>query len=119
VAKGRKLAVGDAEGLARGRIWTGAQAKERGLVDELGGLSRALALAKEKASLPTDAAVVTYPKEQDFWEALVEGDFSFGVYAATLFGVFGQSDMERLVHQMESDFSTPSMQAAMPDVSIH
>lgn len=42
VADGRKLSVEDVDAVARGRVWTGADAKERGLVDELGGLRTAI-----------------------------------------------------------------------------
>ena len=41
--------------VARGRVWTGADAAERGLVDELGGLRRAVEIARERAGLPPDA----------------------------------------------------------------
>jgi protease-4 len=47
--------------LARGRVWTGADAFENGLVDELGGLDHAIALARKKAGLPVDAPVRPYP----------------------------------------------------------
>jgi protease-4 len=43
--------------LAQGRVWTGAQARERGLVDALGGLDRAIALAKERAGIAADTEV--------------------------------------------------------------
>src|ERR1039458_5883288 len=42
-------------GVARGRVWTGADAAERGLVDELGGLRRAVEIARERSGLPPDA----------------------------------------------------------------
>ena len=42
--------------LARGRVWTGADAPERGLVDELGGLHRAAELARERATCPRTRA---------------------------------------------------------------
>ncbi len=51
VADGRKLDAVRTEEVARGRVWTGAAAKARGLVDELGGLGRAVAIAREKAGL--------------------------------------------------------------------
>ncbi len=54
VAEGRKLDPARAEEVARGRVWTGAAAKARGLVDELGGLGRAVAIAREKAGLAPD-----------------------------------------------------------------
>ena len=47
--------------LGRGRVWTGAQAKEHGLVDELGGLRDAVVVAKGLAKLPADADVVLLP----------------------------------------------------------
>ncbi len=62
VAEGRGLSRERAHELARGRVWTGADAHEGGLVDELGSLEDALALAREKAGLPADAPVRSYPK---------------------------------------------------------
>ncbi|ACY99142.1 signal peptide peptidase SppA [Thermomonospora curvata] len=61
VAEGRGLSRRRVEELARGRVWTGADAKEHGLVDELGGLELALELARKKAGLPADAPVRTFP----------------------------------------------------------
>lgn len=60
-AQGRGMDLPDLERLARGRVWTGADAAERGLVDELGGLDRALDLARRKAGLPMDAPVRSLP----------------------------------------------------------
>jgi len=57
VAEGRRLPAARVDEIARGRVWTGAQALERGLVDRLGGLDDAIALAKEKAGLDEDARV--------------------------------------------------------------
>jgi protease-4 len=54
VAKGRKLTVAAVDAIARGRVWTGADAKERGLVDELGGLRTAITRAKVLAGLEPD-----------------------------------------------------------------
>ena len=62
VAEGRGLSRERAHELAKGRVWTGADARERGLVDELGGLEDALALARSKAGLAADAPVRTYPR---------------------------------------------------------
>ncbi|MBX6769906.1 MAG: signal peptide peptidase SppA, partial [Actinomadura rubrobrunea] len=60
-AEGRGLSRERVHELARGRVWTGADAKENGLVDELGGLDLALDLARKKAGLPEDAPVRTFP----------------------------------------------------------
>jgi protease-4 len=45
------------EEVAQGRVWTGKAAKERGLVDTLGGISKAVAIAKQKAGIPQDTQV--------------------------------------------------------------
>jgi protease-4 len=57
VAEGRRLPGARVEEIARGRVWTGSQALERGLVDRLGGLAEAVALAKELAGLDEEALV--------------------------------------------------------------
>ena len=57
VAEGRKLSVEAVDAVARGRVWTGADALERGLVDELGGLPTAITRAKVLAGLEPDADV--------------------------------------------------------------
>lgn len=64
VAEGRGLPVDAVEAVARGRIWTGADAAERGLVDELGGLRTAVRRAKVLAGLDADAQVrlAAYPE---------------------------------------------------------
>jgi protease-4 len=63
VAQGRHLSVEAVEAVARGRIWTGADALEHGLVDELGGLRTAVRRAKVLAGLDEDAKVrlIGYP----------------------------------------------------------
>jgi protease-4 len=50
--------------LARGRVWTGADALAHGLVDELGGLDLATSLARARAGLPDDAPVRGYPRNR-------------------------------------------------------
>jgi protease-4 len=73
-AKARHMAPDKLEALARGRVWTGRQAKEVGLVDALGGLDAALAVAKQRAKLPADAEVevVVYPPKRSVYELLSE-----------------------------------------------
>ena len=58
VAEGRQRPVADIEAVAKGRVWTGRDALEAGLVDELGGLRDAVRIARERASLPEDAPVL-------------------------------------------------------------
>jgi protease-4 len=62
VAQGRGLTPERVHELARGRVWTGADALANGLVDELGGLDRAAAVARSRAGLPASAPLRTYPR---------------------------------------------------------
>jgi protease IV len=73
VADGRHLTVERVNEIGRGRVWTGAQGKEIGLVDELGGLTRSIAVARKLAGIPSSAKVqlVYYPREQTFLDTLM------------------------------------------------
>jgi protease-4 len=62
VAAGRGLTAERVHELARGRVWTGADARDNGLVDELGGLDRAAAIARSRAGLPMSAPLRTFPR---------------------------------------------------------
>ncbi len=64
VAEARHLTPEQARAAAKGRVWTGAQARQLGLVDDLGGVEAALDLAKQAAKLPVDAPVTltTFPR---------------------------------------------------------
>jgi protease-4 len=73
VATGRKLGAEAVEDIARGRVWTGADAKARHLVDELGGFGTALALAKAAAGIAADSDVTlkTFPPANDSPAAVI------------------------------------------------
>ena len=74
VASGRHMTQEAVERVAKGRVWTGEDAKASGLVDELGGSSTALRLAKEAAKLAPDAAVklTIFPRERDTFEIIFD-----------------------------------------------
>ena len=74
-AEGRGTTRDALHEVAQGRVWTGRQALEHGLIDEVGGLGRAIALAKEKAGIdPGDEVrLVVYPRPRSFFELLDEG----------------------------------------------
>ena len=57
---------------AEGRIWTGRQGLERGLVDRLGGIGTALAMAREQAHLEDDVAIVEWPPRRTVLETILE-----------------------------------------------
>jgi protease-4 len=61
----------DVQELADGRIYTGQQALELGLIDELGGLDAAIGKAQELADLPADGLVVEYNTAPEFFDLLV------------------------------------------------
>ena len=83
-AEGRETTRDVVHAVAQGRVWTGRQALEHGLVDDLGGLSRAIALAKEQAGIDADDEVrlVVYPRPKSFFELLDEGLPMAGVVGA-------------------------------------
>ena len=62
VASGRRMSVDRVNEVARGRVWTGADAARNGLVDELGGLQAAAEIARRRAGLPADAPLRVYPR---------------------------------------------------------
>lgn len=73
VADGRKRGYNDIEPLAQGRVWLGSQAKMNGLVDEIGGLDRAVALVKERAKIGASEKVtlVSYPPRRSLFDLLM------------------------------------------------
>ncbi len=75
VADGRKMSRDAVDAVGQGRVWTGRQALERGLVDELGGLRHAVELAKAEAGIDADRDVtlVAYPAARSFFETLRAG----------------------------------------------
>ena len=73
-AAGRNTTPERIDAIAQGRVWTGKQARDLGLVDELGGLERALEIAKERAKIAAGAEVelVVYPPKRSIFEAVAE-----------------------------------------------
>ena len=73
-AEGRKMEEQEVHAVAQGRVWTGAQALKNGLVDRLGGLSDALALAKSKAGISPDqeVALVVLPERKGVFDLLLQ-----------------------------------------------
>ena len=75
VAKGRNKDVEYIDSIAQGRVWTGTQAKERGLVDEFGGLEKAVEVAKQLANIPAEKGVrrVVLPTPRTFLQQWLGG----------------------------------------------
>jgi len=72
VAEGRNMTKAEVNAVGRGRVWTGAQARDLKLVDELGGLTKAVELAKGLAGIAREEEVrlVVWPKKRTFWGSL-------------------------------------------------
>jgi protease-4 len=73
-AESRKTTPEKIDEVAQGRVWTGRQAREHGLVDALGGLDVAVRIAKERAHIPADEDVqlVVYPARRNLYQALTD-----------------------------------------------
>ncbi len=96
VANARRMEFDQAEKLARGRVWTGAQAFKNGLVDTLGTFYTALQLAKQKANIPPEESVrlVYYPRKKSLLNDLLT---DFGVLIQSR-----QSLLHRQFNQLKS-----------------
>jgi protease IV len=118
VAAGRRLSADAVESAAKGRVWSGEDAKEKGLVDALGGYETALDLAREAAKLPDDAPikVVVYPRERGLMKTLYDrlrGDDADTEGASML--QRGLAALRVEVEVVEAVFDTPGL-LRMPSV---
>lgn len=86
---GRGISKEELDKIAQGRVWTGSKAKELGLVDELGGIDRALEIAIAKAGV--DAyTVMSYPAKESFFESLMNTNPGNYIKARMLKGTMGE-----------------------------
>jgi ClpP class serine protease len=109
VADGRKMPVAKVRAAARGRVWSGADAKDQGLVDILGGFWTAAGQAASLAGLPADGMTFrVYPRPTGLWarlEQLSGGmDASLGANLSAL-------------GRIESVLNLPAVQALLGEVS--
>jgi len=102
VAEGRDIPLERVKEIAKGRVWTGTQAKEIGLVDELGGIMKAIEVAKKMAEIDADAKInlKRFPRAKSTSEQLEE-----------LFG--GSAQMSENLAQMSEVMQMPEVQAAI------
>lgn len=81
VAGSRKKTTGQIDAIAGGRVWSGQQAVDNGLVDAIGGLDDAIAMVRKRASLPDDVEVSHVPEPKNFADSLLSSLFEAGVAA--------------------------------------
>jgi protease-4 len=95
VAAGRKLPLAKVQEIAKGRVWSGADAKSKGLVDQMGGFWTAVADAQKLAHLPQTGAVTfkRYPERKGFFAAL---DSVFSGTAAGVRAMRGLAAIENI-----------------------
>ncbi|MCA8976391.1 MAG: signal peptide peptidase SppA [Planctomycetes bacterium] len=87
-SRGREVAAIDA--IAGGRVWSGQQAVENGLVDAIGGLDAAIAMVRQQAGLGDDVEVMHVPEPKSFADSLFTSMFEAGVAAAVDGGIDGE-----------------------------
>lgn len=112
-AQGRRLTVEELERQAGGRVFTGNQARQRQLIDAVGGLSTALDLLKQELDIPEEEEVelVLYPKRKSLWESLLEGDWA-------QVSRRGQT-LESLLKERLSEVTQPAPWLIVPELRIH
>jgi protease-4 len=102
VAEGRKKKVADIEPLAQGRVWMGAEAKRNGLVDEIGGLDRAIELLRKRANLGVDERIrlVPYPPKRSLFDQLFSSGAESGWSEARLSQVLARRRLADLARSL-------------------
>lgn len=111
VADGRGMDPEAVKEVASGRVWTGNQALERGLVDELGGLDKAIEIAVEKIEAGDDYRVIYYPEQKPWFETLMS-DFGNNVKIKLLKSQLGAE--YELLQKIEQLKNYQGIQARMP-----
>jgi protease-4 len=116
VAEGRGMHPDSVKKVASGRVWTGTQAKERGLVDVLGGLNTAVEIAATKINAGDDYRVIYYPQQKTWIENLVN-NFSDKVQLKILQAKLG--DNYQLIEKIKTLQNYQGIQVRLPqDISI-
>jgi protease-4 len=116
VGEGRKLDAVKVEELARGRVWSGTDAKDLGLVDQLGGYDEAIAILREKAGIAADAKVdlVVYPAPRTFLDVLLSEEVN--LETRSIRALF---DPEAALRRALAELSQPGLWLMMPAIEIH
>ena len=123
VADGRDMSREEVIAVAEGRVWTGAQALERGLVDELGGLDTAIAVARRLAEIDAedDVDIKVFPRRKtrdELFEELLGGSVEAGQDVEALARLLEAPEMRALLRAREAATGTLNreLQAPLPRV---
>ena len=110
-ADGRKMKQDSIKAIAEGRVWTGLHAKQIGLVDELGGIDKAIAMAKKRAKV-SESTVICYPAKKEFFEDLMDNMSSDSYADAQMKQTLGE--YYSIYSQLRSTTQRTGIQASMP-----
>jgi protease IV len=103
VADGRKMPKAKVNEIAQGRVWSGLEAQKIGLVDEMGGLEKAIAYAADQAKLGKDWSVVEYPDTESVAERLIKR--LSGEEMAQLRATSANSPLTRELQKFQADLT--------------
>ncbi len=111
VAEGRNKTIEEVDSLGQGRVWSGVNAKDVGLVDEFGGLEKAIEIAKEKAGITNKARIIEYPEKLPFFEQILKDmqDNAETAYINKYFGKYGS-----IFNYLKDVQSIQGVQARLP-----
>ena len=111
-SEGRQIPYDILEPLARGRIYTGVQAKNLALVDELGGMQTAVKHMKEALALKKEdpVEIVLYPRSKTLWEQLISGD---------LLQIRKTPSITQWLQEQLPFLSNPTPRMLMPEATIY
>lgn len=111
VARTRGLRQSYVDSIGQGRVWTGTDALELGLVDEMGGLDKAIEYAAQKAGL-TDYSLKDYPKQESLMDMLLKGDIQEPYANALMKKRLGSN--YKYIETIENITKVDGVQALMP-----
>ncbi|WMN07114.1 signal peptide peptidase SppA [Marivirga arenosa] len=111
-AEGRNMDIDDLLAVASGRVWSGIEAKDKGLVDVLGGFDEAVNIAAQSAGLEEgDYMKVYYPEKKPFIQQLLE---EMGTSAKLLHKKYTYGEMAQYVEELEYVMENKGLQTRMP-----
>ncbi|WNB18692.1 signal peptide peptidase SppA [Marivirga arenosa] len=111
-AEGRNMEIDDLLAVASGRVWSGIEAKDNGLVDVLGGFDEAVNIAAQSAGLEEgDYMKVYYPEKKPFFQQLLE---EMGTSAKLLHKKYTYGEMAQYIDELEYVMENKGLQTRMP-----
>lgn len=111
VSNGRNMSSESVDSIGQGRVWCGVDARKIGLVDDFGGLTKAIAVASEMAGVDS-YSIIEYPKQEEPFEAMLKS-LTEEACARKIKSEFG--DLAKSVRHINSIIESQGVQARMED----